>query len=175
VGELLVVTGPPGSGKSTVAARLVERRTPSALVEGDAVFGFLREGRIDPWLPASQAQNEVVTAATGEVAGRFAGGGYWTVFDGIVGPWFLPRFAAYTGLDRLHYVVLLPPVDVCVARVAGRTGHGFTDRAATEHMHRQFDAAASGEHVLRAADGDAAQMAATVMDLVDDGRLWWPA
>ena len=50
-GELLVVTGPPGAGKSTVAARLVERRSPSALVEGDAFFAFLRRGRIDPWLP----------------------------------------------------------------------------------------------------------------------------
>ena len=50
VGELLIVTGPPGAGKSTVAPPLAEHRTPSVLIEGDEFFGFLRRGRIEPWL-----------------------------------------------------------------------------------------------------------------------------
>lgn len=52
--SLLVVTGPPGAGKSALARMLVGRATPSALVEGD-VFGafpwqlddFMATGRID--------------------------------------------------------------------------------------------------------------------------------
>jgi energy-coupling factor transporter ATP-binding protein EcfA2 len=51
---LLVVTGPPGAGKSTVAAVLAGRFPESALVEVDAFFGFLR-GRCDRALAAGRS------------------------------------------------------------------------------------------------------------------------
>lgn len=136
--SLLVVTGPPGAGKSTVARRLAKRFDPSVLVTGDAFFGFLATGAIPPWLPESDAQNEIVTRAAASAAGRYAAGGYMTIFDGIVGPWFLPTFFAATGLDRLDYVVLQPPVELCIDRVATRRGHDFNDAAATRKMHQEF-------------------------------------
>jgi predicted ABC-type ATPase len=136
--ELIVVTGPPGAGKSTVAEALVTGFTPSALVPGDDFFGFLRAGRIDPWLPESQAQNEAITRAAAAAAGRLTAGGYVVVFDGMVGPWFLPTFADAAGAVRLHYAVLMPSEQCCRNRVATRRDHGFTDLAATSHMYQQF-------------------------------------
>ena len=71
------------------------------------------------------------------------------MYDGVVGPWFLPTFAAATGLARLDYVVLLPPVDRCAERVATRGDHGFRDDAATRKMHAEFARAeVEGRHVL---------------------------
>jgi predicted ABC-type ATPase len=164
VSSLLIVTGPPGAGKSTVASVLAERFERSALVEGDAFFAFLRRGAIAPWLPGSKEQNEAVTQAAGAAAGRFASGGMVTVYDGVVGPWFLPVFAAATGLDRLDYVVLLPAVERCVERVRTRTGHGFGDEAATRKMHREFATAqVDDRHVL----ADPPEGAAAVADLVE--------
>jgi hypothetical protein len=118
-------------------------RTPSALVEGDEFFRFLREGRIDPWLAESDVQNSVVAeaAAAGSATGRFVQGGFWTVYDGVVGPWSLPQFMAAAGFRRLHYVILLPSVETCVAGVAARVGHGFRDEASARHMHAQFEQA----------------------------------
>lgn len=136
--SLLVVTGPPGAGKSTVARILADRAEPSVLVAGDEFFGFLARGAVPPWLPGSKEQNEVVTQAAAAAAGRYAAGGFVTVYDGVVGPWFLPTFAAASGLRRLDYVVLMPPVELCVERVATRRGHGFTDEAATRKMHAEF-------------------------------------
>lgn len=136
--SLLVVTGPPGAGKSTVAGILADRAEPSVLVAGDDFFGFLARGAIPPWLPASNEQNEVVTQAAAAAAGRYAAEGFVTVYDGVVGPWFLPTFVAASGLGRLDYVVLMPPVELCVERVATRRGHGFTDEAATRKMHSEF-------------------------------------
>ncbi|MFI2366180.1 AAA family ATPase [Promicromonospora sp. NPDC019610] len=135
---LLVVTGPPGSGKSTVCEALVDRWEPSVLVEGDAFFRFLRRGMIPPWLPESHAQNDTTTRAAAAAAGGFAAGGMVVVYDGVIGPWFLPTFARFAGVAALDYVVLLPPVEVCLRRVETRTGHGFTDLAAARHMHDDF-------------------------------------
>lgn len=137
MGSLLVVTGPPGSGKSTTAAILAERMTPSALVDGDEFFRFLRNGRFDPWEPESSTQNELVTSIQAASADRYRAAGYHTVFDGVLGPWFLDRFAAeITG--PFDYAVLLPPLDTCLERIDARIGHGFGDLAATRSLHAQF-------------------------------------
>jgi hypothetical protein len=65
VGSLLVITGPPGAGKSTLARVMADIAGRSVLVEGDAFFAFLASGRVDPWLPGSHEQNAVVTKAPG--------------------------------------------------------------------------------------------------------------
>jgi predicted ABC-type ATPase len=172
VGELLVVSGPPGAGKSTVATLLATVRTPSVLVEGDEFFRFLREGRIDPWLTESDAQNSVVAEAAGSATGRFVEGGFWTVYDGVVGPWSMPQFMAAAELRRLHYVILLPDVETCVARVAARIGHGFSDEAATRHMHAQFEhAEIDRRHMLRDMRAAAESLAASIVGLVDTGEI----
>jgi hypothetical protein len=120
------------------------------LVEGDTFFGFVREGFVAPWLEESAQQNTVTVAAAAKAAGRFAMGGYMTVYDGVVGPWFLDHFLDESGLDRLDYVVLMPPVELCLERVRTRTGHGFSDEDATRHMYADFEnAIGASNHVIR--------------------------
>jgi hypothetical protein len=172
---LVVITGPPGAGKSTVAGLLAAEFEKSALVEGDAFFAFLASGAIAPWLPAAHRQNEVIIRAAAAAAGGYVAGGYSTVYDGVLGPWFLADFAAATALDHLHYAVLLPSVERCVAQVSGRTGHGFTDEAATRHMHQDFAGADIDQrHVLADTSGPAGETAAEVLKRIRNGTLRYP-
>lgn len=135
--DLLVISGPPGAGKSTVAGLIADRLRPSVLVEGDAFFRFLRGG-IEPWLPDAEDQNDVVAHAAGAAAGQFVEGGLPAVYDGVLGPWHLPAFLASTGLEAIDYAVLLPSLPTVLLRVANREDHPFDDRAAAQHMHREF-------------------------------------
>jgi hypothetical protein len=144
----------------------------SVRVEGDTFFGFLATGAIEPWLPASNDQNTVVTRAAASAAGQFAIGGFTTVYDGVVGPWFLATFAAATGLDRLDYVILLPTVEVCVRRLRTRTDHNFNDEAATRKMHAEFSSAQITEsHVLRDPPQDVNEVASLVLAAANSGDL----
>ena len=172
MGELIVVTGPPGAGKSTVARAVSAGFNPGVLVTGDSFFGFLDQGTIAPWLAGSEAQNDVVTEAAALAAGRFARADYTVVYDGMIGPWYLHRFRAAADVPSLHYVVLLPDEATCLQRVASRTGHGFTDLAATRTMHAQFLAAEIDErHVLAPPPHDPAQTAALIRHRLAEGRL----
>jgi hypothetical protein len=82
------------------------------------------------------------------------------VYDGVVGPWFLPIFLCASGLAHLQYVVLLPPLDVCIERVHTRVDHGFTDVSVTRDMYRQFAAAAvDSRHLINEPDSDPATLA----------------
>jgi cytidylate kinase len=151
-GSLLVVTGPPAAGKTTLARLLTARRPLSVHLHADDFWGFIANGYIDPWLPESHHQNEVVMRGVCRTAATFAAGSYDVVLDGVLGPWFLPELAAAGGADELdvHYVVLLPPLGVALQNLAGRTGHGFTSAEAAAKMHAEFTASVVGldRHVI---------------------------
>jgi hypothetical protein len=144
-------------------------------VRGDDFFGFVCTGWIAPWLVEAREQNDVVLGAAASAAGRFAAGGYTVVYDGVVGPWSLSAFAAAAGV-AISYVVLLPSEETCLHRVAGRTGHGFTDADATRRMHRQFAGAdVDPRHVLAGPEGSPSDVAATVRERWDRGALRFEA
>lgn len=101
-GEPIIISGPPGAGKSTVSAQLADRYEPSALVEDDAFFAFLRRGYIEPWKPASQEQNTAVIEAAAAATGRLSAHA-WVIYDGVIGPWSLSTFQQDVVEGRFRY------------------------------------------------------------------------
>lgn len=73
---LLVLTGPPASGKTTVGRALAEQaRQPSVHLPADHLHAWIRTGFIPPYLPEGARQNEVVTDAVLAAAGAYLRGG----------------------------------------------------------------------------------------------------
>lgn len=143
-----MVTGPPGAGKSAVACELGGRFERSVVVEGDLFYSFLAAGAIEPWLVEARVQNDAVARSAALCTASLADD-FDTVYEGVVGPWQLDGFMAAGGFEALDDAVLLPPLDMCLQRVAERIGHGFTDAGATRHMHEQFvEADIDERHVI---------------------------
>ena len=170
-----MVTGPPGAGKSSVSEQLVTRRNPSALVPGDDFFAMIKQGRLAPWLPEARQQNTVIIEAAAATAGQLCDIGF-VVYDGIVGPWFLPTFVRATGLRELHYVVLLPPLDVCIERVRSRADHGFADLSVTSDMFSQFvNARIADRHVITDSDHQPRRLAGLIDERLATGSFRYSA
>jgi predicted kinase len=168
-GSLLILTGPPGAGKSTVAALVAtDAPRPTVHLHTDSFYDWISTGFVPPHLPAAARQNEVVVAVIAGAAGEYAAGGYDVVLDGVVGPWFLPPFrevAARHALS-LSYVVLRPSLDVTLARATARTGDALTDLAALTGMYAAFaDLGDLERHVLDTTGQTPAETAAAVRQL----------
>ncbi len=144
--SILIVTGPPGAGKTAVARELAGRFEPSVHLQTDLFYSAISRGFVLPWKVEAERQNKTVVMAAARAAAPYTLAGYMTFVDGVVLPWALEVYReelAREGVE-VRCVVLLPEVDEVVRRGLSRSEDHGLDEAVYREMHRQFVEAFDG-------------------------------
>ncbi len=128
--RLLVVSGLPGAGKSTIANALARTLVPCAHVEADRLHDFIVSGAESPGAHGASTtaalqlrlrlHNAVILARS------FNESGISAVIDDIVAGNRYLDLVDELGGDPFHFVMLTPPLDVMKQRWR-RMGSPFAD------------------------------------------------
>lgn len=174
--SVIVLTGPPGAGKSTIALELARHYPRAVHLHTDDFWHYIVAGAIPPYEPESDAQNQTVVEVISGAAYRYALGGFTTVVDGIVGPWMLDHYRAWVQQFpeiSLHYVVLRPTRDVTLSRARQRTDfNALVEQGPILQMWDQFkDLGAFERHVLDTSDEDQRASLQRVSDAISSGHF----
>ncbi len=138
--SVLLLSGSPGCGKTTIAPLVADCHELAACLDLDWFFAKVRRGFIEPWREESHTQNRIILRAAAQAVVAFADGGYFTVAEGILYPFMLDIFAEACvphGIE-LDYAVLRAPIGVVQQRVRDR-------RSEPEHVGALADASVVGD------------------------------
>ncbi len=163
---ILLLTGPPGAGKTTVADSLTSRYERAVHLESDLFFHFIARGFIEPWKPESHEQNVTVMRIVADAAASYAAAGYFTIVDGIFLPgWFFERLrdALVERGNAVAYVVLRAPLALCETRATERERDPLKDEGAIKQLWDAFaDLGELEHHAVNTDDADPAHIAAWI-------------
>lgn len=133
--SITIISGSPGCGKTSLCACLAKMDSLGAHIETDRFFHFIPH-RLDPSLPESKSQNEMVVRSYITSAKIFSEGGYSVFLDGVIGPWLFPTILPLRG--EFNYVLLHADLEVMQARIESRKGQDSAIPEIAIRMHGQF-------------------------------------
>ncbi len=133
--DILILTGPPGAGKSTIAEALAERYDRVAHIDVNVVRHFVTAGFVPPWRrgPEWERQHRLAVRNACSLARNFIAEKIGVIVDDVVDAeslaWYLDELKP--AAVPIHLVRLMPSLAACEARdkdrKEGRVRTGWVD------------------------------------------------
>jgi hypothetical protein len=136
---ILAITGPAGSGKSTVAGELAKQIDRCVNIDADVVKHMIVNGFTYGNEPEGVRQWQLLGTNIGVLAKNFQDAGYNVIINGYINELAWENIQKYVILD--HKVLLLPCVDKVTERDAGRHEDYRMGAEAVKEHHDYFSVA----------------------------------
>jgi broad-specificity NMP kinase len=136
---VLAITGPAGSGKSTVSERVAKKLERCVNIDADSIKRMIVSGfHIDTDNPDGWFFDQwaLVGDSIGLLAANFIGENYRVIINGHIDETAWAHIQKH--VEITHKVLLLPEIGVVVSRDAGRQGNKALGEESVTRHHKFF-------------------------------------
>jgi predicted kinase len=136
---IFVISGTPGSGKSTIAKTLLQHFELGIHIPVDDIREWVTAGIAHPipkWTDETERQFRLARWAALQTATIYAEAGFTVALDDVVQePIFQRQYQQLLHGYRIYKVLLSPSIEVALERNATRTHKAFDTKVLTEAIH----------------------------------------
>jgi predicted kinase len=166
---VMMLSGPVGAGKTTVARKLIECISgPVVYIEGDVFWSFISRTE-----KSQTRYKNFKTIMVSMLASSlpFARDGYSVILDFSIPPWFLDtaRRIAKVREVPLDYVVICPDENICASRAASRAEGAIADYGPYHDLYVDFKDA--GQYMIGDEFSPPEVIAGEIKKWLDSGKF----
>jgi guanylate kinase len=134
-----LITGPAGSGKSSVSKALAEKFERSAVIEVDTLRHMIKGGYVRPWPRNEEVDLQLSLCVKNacDIASNLLEKGFCVFIEDVVGKKLLEQYSNFFKDKDFKAFLLMPSVDALLKRFDEREDDAEL-RARTIELHKSF-------------------------------------